>query len=37
MYSINIAGWDNGRYAWNVAPDNIYLPSGPGALTVDDA
>ncbi|MDP9934789.1 hypothetical protein J2T11_001129 [Paenarthrobacter nicotinovorans] len=23
MYSINIAGWDAGRYAWNVAPDNI--------------
>lgn len=36
MYSINIAGWDNGRYAWNVAPDNIYLPSGPGALTVHE-
>ncbi|WAH98583.1 matrixin family metalloprotease [Arthrobacter sp. MMS18-M83] len=37
MYGINITGWNNGRSVWNAAPDNIYLPSGGGALTVDDA
>ncbi|GAP61411.1 hypothetical protein AHiyo1_51110 [Arthrobacter sp. Hiyo1] len=37
MYGIDSTGWDNGRWAWNASPDNIYLPSGSGALTVDDS
>lgn len=37
MYAINSTGWDNGRWAWNAQPDNIYLNQGSGALTVDDS